>query len=267
MRSSWTGSIAVGKLVVPVKLGNAVSEEKVPLHRVRRSDGSRLTRKTLAVADGAEVAWDDQVPAYDLGGGELVTVEPEDFEKAYGESSRQARILAFTDMAKVPRTAYGTSYIVQPGPGGDKPYALLAESMRRTGKVAIAAIAVRQREALAVLYTDGDGYLMLERLEWASNVKSPDFGAPDPKLTEEEVTLMGKLTEQMTAPFDWKAQQDKSMENLATVIAAKASKETLTGALAPAEDLTAALSASIAPEAKPARKPRARKVTAVKDAA
>lgn len=253
---------------IPVKLGTAVSEDKLPLHQVRRKDASRIKLKRVAEADGQEVEWADLTMGYETGSGQTVLVEDADFEAAYGEKSRDAKILMFVDLGGVvPRRAHDTSYVVQPGPGGERAYELLAEAMTRAGKVAVVSIAVRQREALAMLYA-ADGYLILERLQWAANVKQPDFAAPHTEIGEAEISLAQNLVTSMSGTFDWQARTDTSMEKLSAVIQGKVENGQLTGTpkapgsnpapLNLAEALKASVAAAKATQ-KPARKPRTRK--------
>jgi DNA end-binding protein Ku len=261
--------------VIPVSLGTVVSKDELPLHRVRRSDGSRVRQPYTAEADGQPVAFADTVMGYDAGNGTVVLVEDSDFDLAYGEKNRNARIVAFVPAGSLPRTAHEASYYVEPGKGGEQAYQLLATALRRSGKAAVVSVAVRKREALALLYPTGDGYLVLERLQWASAVKKPDFAAPSGLVAENGVELAENYISLMTEPFDWTAQADTSAQALADVIRAKAETGQVIGAPAaplpgtptdPA-DLMAALTASVeqAKAAKaPVRKPRARKPRARK---
>jgi DNA end-binding protein Ku len=278
MRSIWTGTVGWGMVTIPVKLGTAVSEDKLPLHRVRRSDGSRVRQLNIAEADGQRVAWEDIRMGYETGTGQVVVVEKEDFERAYGEKNRTAAILAFVPADAAPRTAHETSYYVQPGPGGERAYALLALAMEEAGKAAVVSIAVRQREALGLLYSGGNGYLVLERLHWAAEVKQPDFAAPAPQLQAAEISMAANLVSQMSGTFNWPAFTDKTEEKLTAVVQAKLETGQVLGVpAAPAPgaatlpaDIMTALAASVAQitaerQPKPVRKPRTRKTAPVKE--
>jgi len=276
MRSVWDGAISFGMVVIPVKLLPATSDSGgLELHRVRRSDGSRVKMRRYAEADGPdgpEVPWEDTVMGYETGNGTTVLVEESDFTLAYGEKNRAARVITFIPAGSLPRVAHESTYYVQPGKGGDGAYALLAEALKRTGKVAVVSVAVRARQALALLYPDERGYLLLERLQWAADVGTPPFEAPS-GVSEDQVEAAENLIALSSAPFDWAAQEDASASALADVIARKAETGQVVGTptapgtgAAPA-DLMAALAASVeaAKPKPPARKPRAGK--AVKEEA
>ena len=274
MRSMWTGTVGFGPVVLPVRLGTAVSEDKSPLHQVRRSDGSRIRYKRIAEADGADVEFTDVVKGYEMPNGQIVKLEKTDFATAYGDKTHNARIVAFTTRDGIPRTASEKSYLVEPGKGGEVAYELLSEVLRRTGKVAVVSVAISDREALALLYTAGDGYLLLERLNWAAEVKAPDFAAPKTGITEEQIALAETLVGQMTKEFDWSAQADSSRAALEAVVAGKIENgeavgvpSAATSVTAPA-NLTDILRASVAAAkaakapVPAARKPRTRKTAA-----
>jgi DNA end-binding protein Ku len=274
LKSIWSGTLGIGGLSFPVKLGSAVSEDKLPLHRVRRSDGSRIRQQNIAEADGQPVDWSDIVTGYETGSGQTVLLEKDDFARAYGEKNRHIAIQAFLDASKLPRTAHDTSYVVEPGKDGERAYALLALVMEETGKSAVVSVAVRQREAFALLYAV-DGYLYLERLHWAADVKKPDFAAPAPKLDNKEIKLAHDLVEAFTGTFAWEVFEDTTMQKLTEVIQGKIETGQVLGtpqaphSVTAPQDLAATLAASVeqAKAAKaPVRKPRTPRIAKPKEA-
>jgi len=274
MRSIWTGTLGIGGLAFPVKLGTAVSEDKLPLHRVRRSDGSRVRQQNVAGADGQPVDWNDIVAGYETGSGQTVLLEKDDFARAYGEQSRHIAIQSFLDASSLPRSAHDTTYVVEPGNGGERAYALLALVMEESWKAALVSVAIRQREALALLYAV-NGYLYLERLHWAAQVKAPDFAAPAPKLDNKEIALARTLVDTFTGTVGWDAYKDTTMQRLTEVIQGKIETGQVLGtpqapsAVTAPQDLAAVLAASVEAAKKaqaPARKPRAPRATKPKEA-
>lgn len=267
MRSIWTGTLSFGMVVIPVKLASAVSENKTELHQHRRSDGSRIAYKKVAVADGQPVEYSDIVSGYETANGQVVLLERADFEAAFGAKSREAKVIAVTDVSALPRLAHEESYVIQPGNGGDRAYELLAKALTATGKAAVVSFAMRQREAIGLVYASADGYLTLERLQWAANVRTPDFAAPSSGVTDAEVEQAVALIGVLPQGFDWSAARDESEERLQAVIQAKIENGDVTGAPREATSVTCPadfsdlLRQSVqAAKPKPARKPRARKV-------
>ncbi len=271
MRSIWSGDISVSLLNMPVKLGSTTQDNELGLRMVRKSDGSQIKFKRVAEADGQEVEWNDTAKGYDAPDGSLVILDKADFDEAYGPKNRVASLLMFTDASNVPPLASKTSYWVQPGKGGEKIYALLAQALQRSGKVAILTLAVRQREAVAVLRPQ-DGYLSLEPLNWDADILRPDFAAPPQTATGDEVDMALRLIDQLTEKYDHAAQADTSTEKLTAVIQAKIERGDIVAPPARPEgtgpqaavDLMSALAAAVetSQKAAPAPAPRTRKTAA-----
>jgi DNA end-binding protein Ku len=271
LRSIWTGAIQLGPLILPVKLGSAVKDNKLGLHMVRESDGSRINFKNIAENDGAEVPYDKSAKGYDTPDGSLVVLGRKDFEEAFGPKNRTATVLMFTDASNVPPMATKTSYWVQPGIGGERSYALLAQVLRESGKVGVITFAMRQRMAAAVLRPH-EGYLALEALEWDADLIKPDFTVPAQTGTETELNLTRQLVEAATSKYDHTAQHDPSREALAAVIQGKIERGEVIAApprpdnVGQPQDLTAMLTAAVEaqkPKPEPAApKQRARRKSA-----
>ena len=64
------------------------------------------------------------------------------------------------------------------GDTGVRAYALLRDALERSGKMAMAQVALRQRESLATLRTR-DGLLVLETLLWPDEIRAADFAFLD----------------------------------------------------------------------------------------
>jgi DNA end-binding protein Ku len=222
VRSIWTGAISLSLLNIPVKLGSASKDNSLGLRQVRASDGSQIRYRRVAEADlsGPEVPWHEIVKGYDAPDGSLVLLEKSDFQEAYGEKNRVARLLMFTDASNIPPMAVKSVYWVQPEKGGEKPYALLASALQAAGKVAVISFAMRERVAVAVLRPQ-DGYLSLEALEWNADLLRPDFAAPADTSTEAERGLAAQMIESMSGKYDHSAQADTSTEALMAVIQGK----------------------------------------------
>lgn len=278
MRSIWSGTIGFGPVVIPVKLLPAVSGGESELHRYRRRDASRIRMRRVAEADGEggrEVPWDETVSGYETGAGTVVLLEDDELDAAYGvagEPDRAARITAFVPLGTLPRLAAESSYYVQPGKGAEHAYELLATALLRSGRAAVVSLALRKRKANAMLYPTGDGYLILERLQWASAVQAPPFAAPKTGVTESEVEQAQNLIGLTKSAFDWDAEQDASAQRLSEYVQARieagqvSGTPSVPGSVAAPANLEDLLRASVeaakaeqdpAPRKRAPRKPRA----------
>ena len=164
-------------VAIPVSLGVAISSNDIEFHQ-HAPDGSRIRLKRVAESTGEEVPYADIRKGYDCPDGSVIFLTDEDFAEALGPVSREAEILQFTSALAIPDMAKSTPYFVRPGKGGERAYALLARALAKTRSVAIVKFGLRQRKRLGALSATTDGYLVLEQLEWADDIRKPDFAAP-----------------------------------------------------------------------------------------
>jgi DNA end-binding protein Ku len=88
--------------------------------------------------------------------------------------------------------------------------------------VAVAKVAIRQREALAAVRVR-DGVLVLETLLWPDEVRTPDFKFldEDVEVRSQELKMAASLIDTMTEDFDPTAYKDAYREALEKLVQAK----------------------------------------------
>lgn len=174
MRSVWNGTIRLGLASIPVKAYSATEEQGTGLHHVHVTDGGRVRHRRVCEVDGAEVELSELARGYVLPGGETVVLTEEDFAKLPLPTSRAIEVQAFAQVEEIDPIYFARSYHLEPEPTGVKSYVLLSEALKRSGRVAVVKIALRQRESLAVLRVR-DQLLVLETMLWADEIRTPDF--------------------------------------------------------------------------------------------
>ena len=98
-------------------------------------------------------------------------VEPEDIAKVKIKTTKAVDIIGFVDSSEIPTTFYDAPYYAGPdGPVSEKPYALLREVMKQTGKVGIGKVVLRDREDLVAVFPHGDG-LVLQKLHYPHELR------------------------------------------------------------------------------------------------
>jgi DNA end-binding protein Ku len=102
---------------------------------------------------GEEVPWNEIVKAYEHDKGEFVLLTDEDFKRAAPKATEAVEIEDFVDQAQIPPEYFDKPYFLVPTKAGQKAYALLRETMRKSGKIGIARVVIRTREYLAALAT------------------------------------------------------------------------------------------------------------------
>jgi DNA end-binding protein Ku len=253
-RPIWSGSVSFGLVNVPVKLVTATSPKDVRFHQLHDADNGRIQQKRVCSVDGEEVPYDHIVKGYDLGGGRYVVIEPEELAALDVAATRTIDIEEFVDLADIDPVYFERSYYLVPDGRAEKPYALLVETMARTGKVAVGRFVLRTKQYLATMRAR-DGVLVLATMLYHDEVVAPeDLEIPTTAATaptEREVTMATQLVESLSAAFDPSKYTDDHRDKVLSLIEAKADGEVVAQPEAPAStapvvDLMAALEASLA---------------------
>ena len=117
------------------------------------------------------VARDDIVKGYEFEKGKIVLFTPDEL-KALQEASRQTiDIVSFVPQETIDPVYYDKAYLLAPEKHGSKPYSLLYEALRTSGRCALAKWAWRSKQYV-VQVRAVDGGLVLQQLRYAEEVRS-----------------------------------------------------------------------------------------------
>jgi DNA end-binding protein Ku len=198
-------------------------------------------------------------------------------------TAHRVEVLHFAPAAQVEPIYANKSYYTEPEPAGTRAYVLFRDALEQSGKVAVAKVALRQREALAALRVR-EGVITLETLLWPDEVRKPEFAFLDEdiEVRSQELKMAASLIDTMTEDFEPGQYRDAYREALEAVVQAKVEGNDVVrpdGLDVPADrkqpaDLTEILRASVAAakggrgksddkeekdDAKPAAKPKPRR--------
>lgn len=212
MRPMWKGFVTFGLVTIPVQLLNAVEgREEIHFHLLHRQDQGRIRNKRVCEVCGKDVAWGEIVKGYEHEKDSYVVMDESDFAKADVGASASIEILDFVDVDALDARSFDRPCYLEPQRGGDRPYALLREALRKTKKAGIAKIVLRTRQSLAWIAPLGDA-LLLEIIRFADEVRGTEgLSLPPAKLAHErpkELELASKLIEQMSSPLDLAKYED-----------------------------------------------------------
>jgi DNA end-binding protein Ku len=222
MRSMWKGAISFGLVMIPVKLYAATEQKDITFRQVHRTDGGRIRFKRVCSIDGEEVPYEDVAKGYELPTGEMVILTDEDMADLPLPSTRSIEVLHFMPADQLDPILLNRSYYAEPDPVGERAYVLLRDSLERSGKVALAMVALRQRETLATLRVR-DGVLVLETLLWPDEVREAAFPFldDDVEARPQELRMAASLIDSMTVDFDPGEYHDNYREALQELVDAK----------------------------------------------
>ncbi|WP_285487007.1 Ku protein [Amycolatopsis taiwanensis] len=270
MRSMWKGSVSFGLVTIPIQLYAATENKNVSLRQVHESDGGRIQYKRFCSVEGVEVPYSEIVKGYETDDGEMVVLTDADLQGLPLSSSNTIDVLEFVPLESIDPLHYDRHYYLEPQKAAVKPYVLLRDALHKSGQVAIAKVALRQRETLALVRVHADVLVMTTML-WPDEVRKPDFAflrEETPQVRSQELSMAGSLIDSMSEPlFDPGKYTDQYREALEAVIEEKIRggkgtvKPPTRAAKSDVVDLMAALEASVS-EAKKTRKPAARKTPA-----
>ena len=222
MRSIWAGAISFGLVVIPVKLYSATEQRDIAFRQVHRKDGARIQFRRFCTLDGEEVPYSDVAKGYELPTGDMVVLTDEDLADLPLVTAHRIEVLHFAPSAQVEPIYAAKSYYTEPEPAGARAYVLFRDALENSGKVAVAKVALRQREALAALRVR-EGVITLETLLWPDEVRKPDFGFLDEdiEVRSQELKMAASLIDTMTEDFDPDQYHDSYREALEEVVRAK----------------------------------------------
>lgn len=280
MKSIWKGAISFGLVSIPVQLYSATEEHGVSFRQVHAEDGGRIRYRRFCELEDREVQYAEITRAYETEDGDLVVLTPEDLAQLPLPSKKIIDVVGFEEAGYFDPIQFSRAYYVKAADAAAaKPYVLLREALKRSGRVAVVKVALRNREAPALVRVlEEEDVLVLHTMLWPDEVRSAQAVAPDEKVTvrRQELDMVDSLMDALGG-YDPDEFTDEYREAVEALVA---SKEGIAPPL-PAEaegeekgqviDLMSALEASVKAAkdkrggtAAPARKKAAAKKTAPK---
>src|SRR5580692_4132594 len=222
MRSIWAGAISYAILWMTEKLYAATEQRDVAFRQVHREDGGRVQFRRFCSLDGNEVAYSDVAKGYELATGDVVVLTDEDLKDLPLATAHRIDVQHFAPSGQLDPILANKAYYLEPEPAGVRAYVLFRDALERSGRVAVAKVAIRQREALAAVRVR-DGVLVLETLLWPDEVRNPDFKFldEDVEVRSQELKMAASLIDTMTEDFDPSLYKDAYREALEALVQAK----------------------------------------------
>jgi DNA end-binding protein Ku len=237
MQSMWAGTLAFGPVNIPVRLGPATRPRELAFRQVHAADGGRITLRRSCTACGADVPYADVAKAYQRPDGDLVPVTDEELASLPLEASRRIDVLGFTSPGAIDPLLVSRSYFLTPDPAHDlahgtattqatqatqatRSYGLFHAALELTGRIAVASITLRQREAQATVWPRGSA-LVLQTLLTPDEIADPGLSAPSNGTSPNQQSDLAEFTQQiaaMTRDFDPAAHHDGYRDQLEALI-------------------------------------------------
>jgi DNA end-binding protein Ku len=251
----WTGAISFGMVSVPVKLYSALDRKSVRFHQLSSKTGVRVAQKRVDPQSGEEVPYAEIVKGYEIAPDRYVVIEPGELEALEPAKTKTIEIEDFVELSQIDPVFYDHPYYLVPAAGGAKPYRLLLEAMKETGKVAIARVVIRSKEALVAIRPMGD-VLGMATMILADEILPAEridevADATEVKTTKRELDIAKQLIDSLAGAFEPGKYSDTYRQAVLQLIDRKANgkkiavQPTAEAVSAPAPDLMSALKASL----------------------
>jgi len=205
-RANWKGFLRLSLVTCPVALYPATSEsEKISFNQLNRKTGHRIKYSKVDADTGEEVANEDIVKGYKVDTDTFVEVTKEELENVALESTRTIEIDEFVDRTEIdPRYLIRPYYLCPDGKVGHDAFAVIRETIREMGKVAIGRLVLTSREHIIALEAKDKG-LMGTLLRYPYEVRDPAEyfdDIQDVKVTKDMLDLARHIVEQKSGSFE-----------------------------------------------------------------
>jgi len=264
-RSIASLSLSFGLVSIPVKLYSATESAGGVSFNLLHKCGSRVKQQYICIKENIPVERADMVKGYEFEKDRYVMFEPAEL-KALEETSRHTiDIMSFIPLAAVDPIYYDKAYYLAPDKRGAKPYRLLMEAMRESGRCALAKWAWKGKQYVVQVRPGEDG-LILQQLLYAAEVRSmKELDIENASVTKPELQLALQLIDQISADsYDPEEFKDEEKERVLAKIDEKIAGKQIVTSEAPEPaaggqiiDLVEALRASLGPKKGAAAKPAA----------
>jgi len=267
--SIGSATVSFGLVSVPVKMFSAgESSANISFNWLHKKDGSRLKQQYVCSKDGEKVEKEDMIKGYEFTKGQYVLFTTEELKKLEEPRGTGAiEITEFLPADQVDRIYVDKTYFLGPDKGGERAYKLLADALKKTGRIAIGQWAARGKQYLILVRPMENGIAM-EQLRYPEELRSiADVPIPKTEVKKSELDMAIKFIDQGTSEeFKPQAYKDNVRKRILDQIQQKVDGKEITEEPTEAPktqilDLMEALKASLkggkgAEERKPAKAKR-----------
>ncbi|CAN7598480.1 Ku protein [Variovorax paradoxus] len=256
-RSIASLTLSFGLVSIPVRLYSATESASEIRFNMLTKNGERVKQQYISEKTRKVVERSDMVKGYELEKDHFVLFTLEELKALEEGSSHVIEIVAFVPIKTIDPVFYDKAYLLAPDKRGGKPYALLAEAMRKSGRCALAKWAWKAKQHVVQVRPVEDG-LILQQLLYADEVRSlQDLDIEKVTVAPAELRLALQLIDQISQDtFDPTQFEDEEKQRVLAaidekiagkqIVASAHSEDVATGQVI---DLMDALKASIGSKA------------------
>lgn len=204
MRAIWKGHIRFSLVTIPIRIYGAIeSSQNISFNQLHKDCNGMVGYQKKCKKCAEALDKDDIIKGYQYEPEQFVIVEQNDFDTLKLKSTKAIDIEGFVDSKEVHTTLFDTPYFVGPdGEVASKPYSLLCQTLKKTGKMGIGRVVMRDREDVVLIAPEGNG-IMFYKLRYPDEIrdinKIPDLSEAVPSAEELKLaeTLVGSMNKKL----------------------------------------------------------------------
>ena len=227
-RSIGSLTISFGLVAIPVKLYTATqTANAVSFNLLHKKDGSRLRQQYVCQKEGVVVEREEIIRGFEFAKDQYVPFTPEEIKALEEVGTHAVEISEFVPIESVDPVFYDKTYYLAPDKGAAKPYGLLTEALRQSGRCGVGRWATRGKGYIVILRPIGD-VLAMQQLHYAEDVRpASEVDVPKPEVKAAELKLAQQLIDQQTAArFDPTVFKDDTRARIQAAIQKKVDEGT-----------------------------------------
>jgi len=224
-RAYWKGFLKLSLVSCPISIYPATSErEKISFHQLNKDTGNRIRYRKVDSETGEEVQQSDIVKGYEVGKGEYIELDPEEFEAVAIESKRTIEIDEFVPKSDIDELFLRDPYYIVPdGDVGQEAFAVIREAIRKEGMVAVGKVVFTSREHIIAIEARGKGMMGIT-LRYPYEVRDEkDYfdGIEDQKVAKDMLDLAIHIVDTKRGKFQPEKFQDEYEDALKELLRKK----------------------------------------------
>jgi DNA end-binding protein Ku len=224
-RAYWKGYLKLSLVSCPIALYPAASSaERVSFNRINKKTGNRLKQQLVDAETGDPVDKEDIGRGYEIGKGQYLQVEDEELEKVKIESTHTIDITSFVPRTEIDDRYLNSPYYIAPTDQvGQEAFAVIRDTIREKGMVALGRVVLTRREYVVMLEAFDKG-LLATTLRYPYEVREPAAyfeDLPELKLPAEMKELAAHIVDSKATHFDPAKFEDHYENALVELLRAK----------------------------------------------
>jgi DNA end-binding protein Ku len=252
-RSIASLTLSFGLVSIPVRLYSATESASGVGFNLLTPDGGRVKQQYISEATGEVIARADMKKGYEFEKGQFVVFAPEELKALEEGATHVVEIVSFVPEKSVDPLFYDKAYFIAPDKRGGKPYSLLRQAMRESGRCALAKWSYKGKTRVVQVRPAEEG-MVFQQLLFADEVRAlSDLHIEDEAVTDKELQLALQIIDQVSEDaYDPTAYEDEEKKRILEAIDQKIAGKQIVSPEAPAGesggqviDLMEALRASL----------------------